>query len=282
MMLKARSAVSLVFCCLLALGMQGQTAPAPTSTETPEFEVASIHRNTASVIRWRAGFTSDGFVAEDTTLAYMLQMAYGPRQQWAKGPDWVYNARFNIEGRFDPGLYPHPTEKQRQEMLQRLLEERFHVAIHHESREYPLHLLQVGKHGPKFVESKPEEVQHSRLDGAGVCYFPASRKGYFRMQGCTMADLAQLLSAQSSAEMGRMVVDRTGLTGRYNLELRWSANSLTAAAGANQAEVPANSEAEEGPALETALREQLGLEFVPTRGQLDTIVIDHVEMPTEN
>ena len=279
MMLKSRSAVPLVFSCLLALTLPGQTAPTPTATEPPRFEVASIHRNTWTVIRWRAMFTPDGFAAEDTTLAYILQMAYGfsPRQQWAKGPDWIYTARFNIEAKSDPGLYPHPAEEQRKEMLRGLLEQRFRVVLHHETRDYPMYVLNVAKGGPKFREATPEEVHRSPVGGAALCYFAAGAQGYANMQGCTIADLAMRLSGKVSPTESRIVVDRTGLTGRYDLELRWNAAELSASPAESVADTDNGS-----PELTTVVREQLGLVLVPTHGPLDTIVIDHVEMPTEN
>lgn len=96
------------------------------------------------------------------------------------------------------------------------------------------------------------------------------------MQGCTMADLAQFLSTPFAQGSGprRVVQDQTGLTGRYNLELHWSRQEPPDAESPDPAIL--------GPSLETAVEEQLGLKLVPAHGPLDVIVIDHVEMPSEN
>lgn len=87
-----------------------------------------------------------------------------------------------------------------------------------------------------------------------------------------MADLVDVLSRSPSANLGRTIVDRTELKGRYDLELQWRSANLAATAAGQDSE----------PDLMTAVQEQLGLKLVAKRGRLDTIVIDNVEMPTPN
>ena len=87
-----------------------------------------------------------------------------------------------------------------------------------------------------------------------------------------MANLAQALTGWTQSDLGRIIEDRTGLTGRYTLALQWTPENVPASAIQKYS----------GPSIFTALKEQLGLELKATKGPLDTIVIDHVEMPTPN
>lgn len=84
--------------------------------------------------------------------------------------------------------------------------------------------------------------------------------------------LAGALTGWTRSDLGRRVVDQTGLTNRYTLSLHWTPDNAPASAALDTG----------GPSMLTAVREQLGLELKPIKGPLDTIVIDHVEMPTEH
>ncbi len=250
-----------------------QTNPAPT----PTYEVASVRQNKNPEIRWRMSFTPDGVRAEDTALDYIIHEAYGAdrNQQWADGPAWIKDARFDIAAKFNPAVIPHATMDDRRAMLQNLLADRFKLKIHHEQRDFPLYALVVGKSGPKFQLSSPADVTTGPVRGA-MCLHLVAPRGTEKMQGCTMGDLAQFLGsplAQGSAAR-RVVQDQTGLTGRYNLEVHWSRQQPLEAESFDQAIL--------GPTLESALQEQLGLKLIPTHGPLDVIVIDHVEMPSDN
>lgn len=246
----------------------------PPAAVTPAFDVASIRVNTSPEIRWRMEQTVDGITATGVTLDWAMHEAYleNAAQQWAPGPGWLETTRFNIEARFDPVRYPHPSQEDRQAMLQGLLADRFHLVIHHEQREYDLLELRRTKKDLKLVRSKPDEVHHSSLDGHAMCSISRSGWGSLKMQGCTIEDLTSVLNSAADGELGRVIVDRTGLTDRYSLELRWSRMPLDATP----------TEGSTAPDLRTALREQLGLQLTATRGPLDTIVIDRVEMPAQN
>ena len=139
-----------------------------------------------------------------------------------------------------------------------------------EKREYPVFDLVVANQKPKFAESKPAEI-HVYQDGSLVCYAIANAPDSFKDEGCTMADLIRLLRIYWSS-LGRSVVDKTELTGRYNFELHWTRE------GADDS-IPM---AGDSPSLATALQEQLGLKLAPDKALLDVIIIDHVEMPSEN
>ena len=91
------------------------------------------------------------------------------------------------------------------------------------------------------------------------------RKGHVHLRAATMAPLIGGLSLTA----GRPVVDKTGLTGRYNIDLEWAPDELEGTPDA-------------GPSIFTALHEQLGLKLMPTKGPVDVLVVDHIEKPSEN
>jgi uncharacterized protein (TIGR03435 family) len=219
-------------------------------------------------------FTDDGVSAKDVTLLYAIEEAYGlyDEQLWSNLPPWIKETRFDIEAKYDVEKYPQITLEQRRAMLQQLLAERLKLAVHHEQREFPLYMLAIAKGGPKFEETKPEDVHISSTYGP-MCQVLRSKMGLIEMKGCSMAQLAHNLTGWTRNDLGRTIVDRTGLTGRYSFSLNWTPDS---------APPPNSLDAGGGPSIFTAVQEQLGLLLRPERGPLDTIVVDHVEMPTEN
>jgi uncharacterized protein (TIGR03435 family) len=264
-------------CTLLLMKMDfGQTAP--DAAKTPSFEVASIKQNINQNPAWRLNFTPDGVSARDVTLLWTLSEAYGVRDLslTSGGPAWIDEKRFDIEAKYDVSLYPDLSRQQRMEMLQQLLADRFKLVVHHEAKDFPLYALVVVKSGPKLVETKPEDIQQSRLGGP-VCHVAANSRSSLKLVGCTTGDLANILYGAAKSDLGRRVEDQTGLNGRYTVELHWGP-----IAAANPLPDASNSGDAGGPSIFTAVKEQLGLELKPINGPLDIIVIDHVEMPTEN
>jgi uncharacterized protein (TIGR03435 family) len=258
---------------LCPLWAQSMAIPA----STPTFEVASIRQNMNPNPAWSLNFTNDGVHAKDVTLLWALHEAYGiyDSDQWSGGPAWLDKARFDIEAKYDVSKYPNLTREQRQAMLQQLLADRFKVVVHHQAKEFPLYALVVAKDGPKFEETKPEDLRKSPV--YGVICIGGGHRGTIEMQGCTMKQFAFHLGGSGRFDLGRKVVDQTGLTGYYSIALHWAPVD-TANPSSNEPSAPEPS----GPSIFTAVKEQLGLELKPTKGPLDTIVIDHAEMPTEN
>jgi uncharacterized protein (TIGR03435 family) len=142
-------------------------------------------------------------------------------------------------------------------MLQSLLADRFQLRVHYESRIQPIYELVLAKGGFKL---KPLPADHERGGMSG-------RPGEMILHGMSIADLARSLSM--SNEAGRAVVDKTGLTGNYEIDLKWTPDDQQGTPDA-------------GSTLFTALEEQLGLKLEPAKGPVDTLVIDHVEKPSEN
>jgi len=258
-----------------SIATAGQAANA--ADKTPRYEVASVRENTNPNPRWNMYFTPDGVHAMDVTLLWALHEAYGIGDDdlWSGGPAWLNQKRFDIEAKYDVTQYPNLTRQQRMEMLQQLLADRFKLLVHHEAKEFQLYALVVTGSGVKFAETKPEDLRQSPI--YGVMCVGGGRRGTISMHGCTMKQFADDLSGLGRFDLGRRVVDQTGLSGYYTFALHWArvdaANPPGAAVGA-----PDSAD----PTIFTAVKEQLGLELKPTNGPIDTMVIDHAEMPTEN
>jgi uncharacterized protein (TIGR03435 family) len=168
-------------------------------------------------------------------------------------------------------------------MLQALLAERLNLQVHRETKELPIYALVIAKNGPKFQEGKLGDTYPNGFKGlngapvgAGMMRMGA---GEWTGQGIPIANLVGSLSRR----LGRTVVDKTGLTGKYDFTLRWTPDdnpvSPKEPGGAPDAAALPDSS---GPSIFTALQEQLGLKLESQKGPVETIVIDHVERPSQN
>jgi uncharacterized protein (TIGR03435 family) len=180
-------------------------------------------------------------------------------------------------------------------MMQRLLAERFGLAVHVESRELSVYALTLarrdGQLGPRIRPAATDclalmtqapggvPVQAPRLpDGRPACGMQRDGTGKVLAGGTTMTILAMSLL---TAPAGRLVVDRTGLAGAYDFELEFALDPAPGAASAPAAAGAATGVADR-PGLFTALEEQLGLKLQPARAPIDVTVIDRVTQPTDN
>lgn len=269
---RAASNLLLLAAAIVAVSTPIAFAQTPVaSAASPVFEVATIKPNKTGNGRWKMEFTPDGLTAMDVSLRYAIKDAYGiyDDRRWSGGPAWLDSDKWDIEAKFDVSEFKEPTLEQRRSMLQALLADRFKLVIHHEIRESPVYALVLAKKGPKFQASKPENIINSEEYGK-VCHLLRSRPGDMAFQGCSMPELVSILSLYP--DVGRIVVDQTGLTDRYDFELRWRRDITSPSATLDSSE----------PSIFTALQEQLGLKLKSTTAPLDTLVIDHVEMPSEN
>jgi uncharacterized protein (TIGR03435 family) len=258
----------------------GQAAAVPqtgdAAAQLPAFEVASVKPNNSVGSHSDSGFDNGRFTAENISLKTLLQYdAYGiPGPQIIGGPDWINSERFDIEAKVDDTAaeqmktlsYDQETLLRRQ-MVQELLADRFKLAVHWETKELPVYALAVAKGGPRLTASKDPNT------GAST----SSNNGRLTATDVTMEKLAQTLTQILARELGRVVIDKTGIEGRYDLTLTWSPenNSASMVNAPNEASAL-------GPSIFTALREQLGLKLESTKGSVETLVIDHIEKPSEN
>jgi uncharacterized protein (TIGR03435 family) len=197
-------------------------------------------------------------VFTNVPLRRLIERAYGVKPFQLTGPDWIDNVRFDITAKY-PG---DTTNEQRALMLRTLLAERFHLAVHRESKDMPAYALVVAKSGPKLEDAKQSGDSTS------------TGRGRFEDKAVSMAGLADQLARQ----LEHPVVDKTGLTGIYNLKLEWTPDDQPAGKGDGASGEPAL-----GPSIFGALQEQLGLKLQTQKLPVEVIVVDHVDRtPVEN
>ena len=293
--------------------LHGQEAPAASGNTTqtyawtpdlPKYEVATIKPSSEEDGRIRMMMTPDGAEFNGVQVQMLLQQAFGVERDRIVGePDWARSKRFDIATKVAPEDAPKLDKlkmEQRSAMLLPLLEERFGLKYHHENRELPMYALVLSKGGPKLKTSTASGPADSRTRAAqgglatpneagGRLSRERGSPGMMRMSpgsleasGGTTDFLAHALSNM----VGRTVVNNTGLTGNYDYTLKWTPDEgsmprMDPARGGPppQGDAPVDPN---GPTLFTALEEQLGLKLQSEKGKVDVIVIDHIDLPTEN
>ncbi len=295
LLLTVGSVAVLVFSLVNATQSHAQSPAQGAATLGPSYEVASIKPNRSDGERIALYYTPNGFIAANVTLRVLIRFAYGPVEEnrILGGPDWLTSEKYDIQAKVDSSiadelqkLSPVQLRLQRQRMLQALLADRFKLTVNRETRELPVYALIIGKNGPKLKESKPSDTYTNGLrgpDGSGGPGLYAGNVGLLTGQGVSMATLANVLSRQ----LGRVVLDKTGITGNYDFELRWNPDQsqlsmLTGADNGRQSidGTPANDSF--GPSIFDAVQEQLGLKLESQKAPIEVIVIDHVGKPSEN
>ena len=258
----------LAACLALTASAHGQAKPAAANTITPSpssFEVVSVKLSKPGCDNMMVCSPPGRFSAHCTTLMGLLFNAYPtvkPNVPIPGLPGWANSVRFDVDAKTDDETaaaienLPHEEQwKQTRTMLQEALADRFKLRTHNETREGPIYELVTAKGGFKLKEVP--ESEHARGTSWGNGHVQV-RKGPI---GGLVFALSDLLS--------RNVVDKTGLSGNYDIDLKWTPDEQQGTPDA-------------GPTLFTALEEQLGLKLVSAKGLVDTFVVDHAERPTEN
>ena len=266
----ATAAFLLAACFDLVASAHGQdVSPAhiDTTAKTLAFEVVSVRPAKPNCL----GMSTDGspgrYMGRCITLWGMIYNAYEVRsfQDYPPGlPAWADKDTFDIEAKADDDttaamkkLSMREQGHMGREMLQSLLAERFKLRVHYDSRVQPVYELVLAKGGFK-LRSLPADEKPGGMSGG---------PGRMTIHGMSFEAFAHFMSLSNLA--GRTVVDKTGLTGNYDIDLKWTPDDQQGTPDA-------------GPTLFTALEEQLGLKLVPAKGPVETLVIDHVERPSEN
>lgn len=268
----AVAGVTFVLATPLALA-QSNVPPITSSGKPLAFTIVSIkpHGNAPG---GNEGCNVDACRFVDRPLRAFLMVAYGLSEKHILGgPSWSYEDRFDLDAKLDPADVPSMPLSSRElaERLQPVLAERFHLRAHHETRTFPVYNIVLAKGGLKMKESAPPAPAASGdllspTDMATRSCYPTSLGNGLRVErNCTMQDLTHILEGPS----GRSLVDKTGLPGRYDFELRWTPDNT-----------PAASPLAGGPSIFTAIQEQLGLKLEPSTAPLDVLVIDSAEKPT--
>jgi uncharacterized protein (TIGR03435 family) len=281
-MAKITSASILLF---IAATVLSQTSPAAK----PSFEVASIKPAAPGITRRFITSTESGmFIATNYPLKGLVGYAYSARSfqlfggnGWMETDGWEVEARApsdNIPSQRELGDVTHPTKMGL--MVQSLLEQRFKLRSHHETRELPIYELVVVRggskvklsddQGPLVPDSTPPERTPEGL--------PRLRRGSSSIRFGTAREFSSLAIPFSGFvnmlvnEIGHPVIDKTGLQGLYDINMKWAPDTPTPPGATPPTEAY----------IFTAITEQLGLRLVSTKGPVDVVVIDSAEKPTPN
>jgi uncharacterized protein (TIGR03435 family) len=258
------------------------------TAQTPlEFEVSSIKRNLGTTPGGDVRRLPDGtFIATNISIRNVLGSAWPTEDfEYRNLPDWAIRNRYDITVKPPAGA----SQDEIQAMWRALFRDRFKLQVHNETRDTPIYALVVARGDRRLGP----QIKPSAQDCAALAAVPATpspprmtlpsedqimatcgslfQQGRMIVGGALLSTFARTLSG---GVVGRIVEDRTGLEGYYALTLTYSA---TARPGAD---VPADPG--DAPSIFTALTEQLGLKLEPARKSLQTVVIDHIEPPTEN
>jgi uncharacterized protein (TIGR03435 family) len=228
----------------------------------PSFAVATIKPHDPGERDRGIWVQGDHFDFSAASVEKLMKWAYSIQsEQIVGGPDWVRQDRYDINGR--PDTEGEPDLAQQREMIAKLLADRFGLKFHRETRELPVYAIRIARSGPKLAlaahpERKP--IEESSNGGHGptdrILTYNSAPISYFVM-------VQQLWS-------DRPLVDQTGLTGKYDFVLRYTADEAH------------STDPDAAPGLFTAVQQQLGLKFEPAKAPIEVFVIDHVERPGEN
>jgi uncharacterized protein (TIGR03435 family) len=235
----------------------------PASAQPSQgFEVASIRLSRNNSADSNLDSAPGGrLTATNITVRELIRLAYGMKDyQIEHAPGWLESERYDIAAK---SAIAKRSLEQEQSQIRELLIDRFHLATHRETKQMQAYLLVVAKDGPKLT---------AHNDGTGS----GTRKacGHLAGKRLTVDTFATVLSRQ----FDRDVLNRTGLSGKYDFQLDWTPDSGPCPA-------PADSEAGSAtalPSIFTAIQQQLGLKLEWSRGPVEFLVIDHVERPTGN
>ena len=280
-MIPPHSKLSLLLAATIFIVPAHAQTPDP---KLPAFDVTSVKPNKSGDGMFRSMYSPGGIEITNTPILFVIRQAFNlfnsNDDQITGLPDWAKSERYDIRAKVseaDLPAYKALTREQRALMLQALLADRFKMVAHTETRELPIYALVVAKGGPKLHEANPGDTYPNGLhgpDGKGggpgmMRMSPTSIEG----QAIPISQLLGLLTQNT----GRTVLDKTGLTGKYDISLHWTPDEPAMLNGA-----PAPPSDASGPSLFTALQEQLGLKLESQKGPVPGVVIDHLERPTEN
>jgi len=251
-------------------------------TALPTFEVASVKANKSGTTQANIGMPPNGVNLVNLPLRGIIQLFFQINQpsKVIGIPDWTITERFDINARAAGPI----TADERRLMMQALLADRFKLVARKEKREVTVLALRLnradGKLGPNLVENKtcilPSEARGETPPDpkAVVCGPKTGGAGRFLLVGQTMQQFTALLGLA----LGRTVADKTGLTGRYDIDLSFAPERQLPTG----VEIPGTPADPNGASIYTAVREQLGLKLDQQKDQEEVLVIDHIERPSEN
>jgi uncharacterized protein (TIGR03435 family) len=275
-----------------ALGQMGAPAPqsAGAGAQLPVFEVASIRPSKADNGFLNFMIAPNRFRVENGTAISLIRFAYHIKSddQLPKEPRWIGSDKFDIDAKIADAqaeamkkLLPDQKFEQYRLMVRSLLMDRFKLAISSQNKELPVLALVVAKSGSRLTPVKGSLDQQAQR----MPTLAGGSRGELKGGAVSMAMFTDWLSGRDDMG-GRVVIDETGLTGNYDFTMNWTPdeqrNAMSNGNGATQGAASAAALDSPAGSIITALQEQLGLRLESTRAKVDTLVIDHIEKPSEN
>ena len=246
--------------------------PPMAANADPGFDVATIKPSEPGKQGKGFGFQAGHFRTINTNMNDLIAFAYGLHsKQIVDAPAWFGTDLFDIEAK--PDTEGRPNLKQMGIMVQKLLTERFQLKFHHDKRELSVYAITVAPGGPKMTKTTSSATDQQAF------FFRAL--GDLTVRNMNMVDYATWMQ---SGVMDRPVMDQTGLTDRYDFQLKWTPDDSQFAQfrGVGSTPPPPTEDPNAPPSLYTAVTEQLGLKIGPAKLPDDVIVIDHAEKPSAN
>jgi uncharacterized protein (TIGR03435 family) len=235
----------------------------------PSFEVATI-KPTQDGTKFTIHPTASGMlIANDASVAYLIKFAWQvhPRQI-TKAPAWLDTDKFDLTAK--PDMPGQPSLPQMRVMVQKLLADRVQLKFHYEKKEMPAYAITIAKGGPKLTKNESNPKGNPGYGGG-----PAG----MRVINSTIQEFIGFV-LNDSLEMP--VADQTGLgAARFDFILKYTPDSLQGGGPGGGAE-PRATGPDAPPDIFTAMQQQLGLKLESTKAQVDVMVIDKVEKPSEN
>ena len=255
------------------------------AAQRPAFDAATVKRRTDPGGGFLGGRPGGRFVAEGASLQELIEFAFHlQRYQIAGGPGWLGTERWDVNATGAPA-----TPNDVLAALQQLLADRFSLVVRRETRELQVFALVLarsdGRLGPQLKQS-PIDCAALQAEAMRTGVVPAEargrclaqgRVGSIQIGGSPLSEFVQLLSER----LDRVVIDRTGLTGPWDLTLTYTPESSQIARGA-LAPGDRPSINPDGPSIFTAVQEQLGLKIEGTRAPVDVLVIERAEFARDN
>jgi uncharacterized protein (TIGR03435 family) len=245
-------------------------------SQTPppaRFEAASIKLHPGDTRGFTFTTEPGRLIVVNNEVTNLIGNAYGIHgDKLIGGPEWIRSDRYDMEARASGT----PTEKQMMQMLQILLADRFKLRVHTEQREESIYHLVVAKGGLRIQKRTNENCVRADQTHPGDAPSNPCGNNWLRSNGnhfhwtVVQNDMQHMVGALTAAA-GRPVLDKTGITGTFNLDLEFAGQRP-------------DSEASLDPSVPSifAALDQLGLKLEPAKGIVDVLVIDHIERPTPN
>lgn len=208
---------------------------------------------------------------ENLDLHKIIASSFRVQDSMVFGPGWLNDTRYDIVGK---GAAPNASNPEVWEMMRSLLAERFKLKYHTESREFPIYALTVAKGGPKLKDGEDGRCAAEIKAGktCGDIIFPPFGAGIYNMPiGAFIGGLARTLQ-------DRPIVDRTGLTGKYDITVTWMPDGMKP----EDLEKIPKEQRPEDLSLFQAMEKEAGLKLEATKGPVQVIVVDHIEKPSDN